>query len=154
MGRACMELWTNVHFVLKFIVLILMVIVEFLVFDVSTKYYYRFVYLEAYYLIVILYLVINLYGYIWFDTTPILESLMMLASIIMLIFTVIAAIRDHESKYIVYGNEQERFTIFIVLTLVAIVLLIIDLILLVMQALRKGPSFMKSSRSQRQASYD
>lgn len=46
--------------------------VEFLVFDVTTKQYHRFIYLEAYYFIVLSYLVILLYGYIWFDVAPIL----------------------------------------------------------------------------------
>lgn len=52
----------------------LMATVEFLVFDLTTKQYFRYVYLEAYYFIVLSYLLIVLYGYTWFSVAPILVT--------------------------------------------------------------------------------
>ncbi|XP_053975168.1 uncharacterized protein LOC128885872 [Hylaeus anthracinus] len=127
-----------------------MVLVEFLVFDVTTKQYYRYAYLEGYYLIALSYLVIVLYGYTWFDSTPILETLIVGASIVMMIFTIISYVRYDESMYIVHRYEHYKYVVFIVMTLVALVLLIIDFILLIMQALGKSPGFMKSSGRSRQ----
>nr|XP_031837697.1 uncharacterized protein LOC116429196 [Nomia melanderi] len=143
MGRACMDLWTSIHFVLKTVVVALMIIVEFLVFDWTTKQYTRFVYLEGYYIIVLAHLIIVLYGYTWFDVSPILEILVVVSSTLMLIFTIVSYIKDYNSKYVVGKREQEQFLIFVILTIVGGVLLIIDMIFLILGALGKGPSFAK-----------